>query len=216
MQTINLPQVRLAQLQTLTESVIGITQPLTEVAAQVQNVTEAFTAFQEGMTKTTSASNKKTLDRTRDLINSGLFKSVEAEQFYPHDADEAKTAVSHVVACVNKYGYELNRLSYDEQTAETDNMVTELEALDLSTLPAVERWIALIKSANESFKLTTKAYLQQQTQAGDTEAASKAAVPLENALNELFTILHAHVLITKTDALINAHKELTTLVNSYR
>ncbi|MEP4535006.1 MAG: hypothetical protein ABJ004_18065 [Cyclobacteriaceae bacterium] len=41
-------------------------------------------------------------------------------------------------------------------------------------------------------------------------------MPLEEALKELFTILHAHVLVTKTESLINAHKELTTLVNSYR
>ncbi|MEP4535010.1 MAG: hypothetical protein ABJ004_18085 [Cyclobacteriaceae bacterium] len=78
MQTINLPQVRLVQLQTLTEGVLQITEPLTEVAEQVQAAAAAFVDFQEGMTKSTSASNKKTLDRTRDVINSGFFKSVEA------------------------------------------------------------------------------------------------------------------------------------------
>ncbi|MEP0367442.1 MAG: hypothetical protein ABJN36_12540 [Cyclobacteriaceae bacterium] len=47
MQTINLPQVRLAQLQTLTEGVLQITDPLTEVAAQVQAAAAAFVDFQE-------------------------------------------------------------------------------------------------------------------------------------------------------------------------
>jgi len=211
-----LPQIRLAQLQTLTEGTLRITENLTEVAPQVQALNTAFTSFQTGMVKSTSTSNKKTLDRTRDLINTGFFKSVEAEQLYPYEDAAPKTAVTKLVTIANKYGMKLNRMTYDEQTAETDNLITELEATDLSALPAVLRWIPLMKTANTNFKLTVKTYLEDQTQAGDTEAATKAAIPLENALKELFTILFAHVHVTKTATLVNAYKELTTLVNTYR
>lgn len=95
-------------------------------------------------------------------------------------------------------------------------MITELEALDLSTLSAVERWIVPMKTVNDNFKVTVKTYRQDITEAGDTAAATQAAVPLEDALKALFTILFAHVHVSNTDALVNAYKELITLVNSYR
>ncbi len=215
MQMINLPQLRLAQLQTLTEGIIEIVKNLGEVAPQVQGVNAAFTNFQEGMTKNASASNKKTLDRTRDQLNSGFFKTVESEALYPHDAN-AQTAVAKILDITNKYDYDLNYLSYDEQTAETDNMLRELEDTDINLLPGIQHWIAPIKSANDNFKTSVKSYLEEQVQAGDVDTASTAAIPLENALNELFTILFAHIHITKSEPLIEAHKELSTLVNSYK
>jgi len=213
---LKMPRVRMAQLQTLTENVVRITENLTEVAPQVQSINTAFITFQEGMTKSASASNKKTLDRSRDLLNSGLFRNIEAEALFPHDSPVVSNAVDEVVTISQKYGLELNRLSYDEQTAETDNLIAELEALDLGLLPNIERWIPFIKAANNSFKETVEAYLEDQTEASDTKAATIAAIPLENSLHELFTMLFAHVNVTQTEALIVAYKELTTLINSYR
>ncbi|UXP32321.1 hypothetical protein N6H18_18440 [Reichenbachiella agarivorans] len=83
MEIINLPQINLAQLQTLSESVIKITKPLPELAPEVQAVQETFKTFEKGMIKSSSTSNKKTLDRSRDLINTGFFKSVDAEEQFP-------------------------------------------------------------------------------------------------------------------------------------
>ena len=178
MEMIKLPRVRVAQLQTLTEGVIQIVENLGEVAAQVQAVKTNFTNFKDGMTKNAAASNKKTLDRTRDLMNAGFFKSVESEELYPHTEPPIKTAVEKLVAIAKKYGFELNRMSYDEQTAETDNLLKELEEIDLNILPAIQRWVAPMKTANDNFKLTVKSYLEEQTEAGDTTAAFKAAIPL--------------------------------------
>ncbi|UXP32322.1 hypothetical protein N6H18_18445 [Reichenbachiella agarivorans] len=120
------------------------------------------------------------------------------------------------MAITDKYGLELSRLPYDEQTAQTDNMIAQLEAIDLSLLPAVQRWIALIKTANDNFKVTVVTYLKGQTEDSDTAAASIAAIPLGDALKALFTIHFAHAQVSKTDTLVNAYKELTFLVNSYR
>ncbi|MEQ8549279.1 MAG: hypothetical protein RIC03_15315 [Cyclobacteriaceae bacterium] len=74
MEIIRLPQMRLAQLQALTENTVTITQDLPEVAAQVAAVELALENFLKGMTKSNAASNKKTLDRTRDFLNSGFYK----------------------------------------------------------------------------------------------------------------------------------------------
>lgn len=213
---LSLPQLRLAQLQTLTEGVLQITQNLTEVSAQVEAVKAAYTSFQKGMTKATAASDKKTLDRTRDFLNSGFLKGVESEQLYPHTEADAQQALADVGAIASKYNYELSRLTYDEQTAETDNMITELEALDLSSLPHIERWVAVIKEANTAFKNLVKTYIEEKTAADNTEAATIAAIPLQDALSNLFTIHFAHVQISQTEALITAYQELNTLVDSYR
>ena len=216
MEMIKLPRVRMAQLQTLTEGVIQLTENLGEVAAQVQTVKTNFTNFKEGMIKNAAASNKKMLDRTRDRMIAGFFKSMDSEEVYPHTEPPVKTTLEKAVAVVDKYRYELNRMTYDEQTSETDNLLKELETIDLNILPAVQRWIVPMKTANDNFKQTVKSYLEEQTEASDTSAASAAAIPLEDALNALFTLLFAHVHVSKSETLIKAYKELITLVDSYR
>ena len=114
------------------------------------------------------------------------------------------------------YGFGLSKLSYDEQTAQTDNMLKELEALDLTPLAGVVRWIVPLKTANDAFKSVTVDYFKMATQLAETVAASNAALPLTDALNDLFTMLFAHVQITGTDELIRAYKELITQVEAYK
>ncbi|MEQ8546528.1 MAG: DUF6261 family protein [Cyclobacteriaceae bacterium] len=144
-----------------------------------------------------------------------LYKGVESEQLFPHSDEAAKQALTAVAAVADKYNYALSRLSYDEQTAQTDNMITELEALDLSTLSHLDRWVALIKEANTAFKDLVAAYIEDKTEAENTSAATIAAIPLQDALNNLFTIRFAHVQISQTEPLITAHQELNTLMASY-
>lgn len=216
MEMIKLPQMRLAQLQTLTAAALGIVKDLPEVAAQVTTIEQAFNEFQQGMLKTNAASNKRTLDRSRDLLNSGFFKGVESELLFPHEDAVSQQSVSEVSAIVDKYDYRLNRLTYDEQTAQTDNMIASLEALNLSSLPQIARWIALIKRANTEFKELVSAYIEDKTEAENTQAAGIAAIPLQDALNNLFTLLFAHAQISQTAPLTTAYQELGTLVDSYR
>lgn len=61
------------------------------------------------------------------------------------------------------YGFGLSKLSYDEQTAQTDNMLKELEALDLTPLAGVVRWIVPLKTANDAFKSVTVDYFKMAT-----------------------------------------------------
>lgn len=216
MEMIILPALRLAQLQTVTTSVIEYTENLTEVESEVGKVQSAFTNFQQGMTKGSVASDKKTLDKTRDRLNTGFFTSVEAEQYFPQQEEATQQLLAEVVRITDKYGFGLSRLSYDEQTASTDNMIEELEALDLTSLPTISRWLAPVKAANEDFRQGVKNYLEVLTTSKDTEAAYKAAEPLTDALNELFKMLFAHVKVSNTEPLVSAHKSIATLVDSYR
>lgn len=215
MQMIKVPKLRWAQLQSFTESVLNTTKDLAEVSAQVTAVQSHFEAFKEGMTRAEASSNKPVLDRTRDGLNSGFFKGVESEQLFPHD-DAIRQLLNEVVQITSEYGFGLNRLSYDEQTAQTDNMLRELDALDLTLLPAVSRWLAPIRTANNEFKSISEAYIKELTASGETLAATNAAPALVDALNDLFTMLFAHAQISGSEALITAYKELITQVDAYK
>ncbi|WP_258097631.1 DUF6261 family protein [Marinoscillum pacificum] len=215
MKMITVPQLRIAQLQTFTEGVLSTTANLSEVSAQVADVQAHFDAFKEGMIRAKAISDKPMLDRTRDSLNSGFFKSVEAEQLFPHKGG-AKELLDDLVKITSEYGFRLYRMTYDEQTAQTDNMLKELEGLKLGPLPAVSRWIAPLKAANDAFKATTVEYFKDVTASGDTEAATSTAPALTDSINKLFTMLFAHVQISGSEALIQAYKELITQVDAYK
>lgn len=215
MQMITVPKLRMAQLQTFTEGILKTTADLTEVAPQVAEVNSKLQVFLDGMTKATASSNKFVLDRTRDELNSGFFKGVESEQLFPH-APEVASVLQQVVGIASRYGFGLNRLSYDEQTAQTDNMIKALEELDLTQLPNLSRWLAPIQAANTEFKSISEAYYKDLTAAGETSAASNAAPALTDAINALFTMLFAHVQISGSETLTTAYKELITQVEAFK
>jgi len=215
MQMIKVPKLRWAQLQSFTEGVLQTTKDLAEVSAQVAAVESHFEAFKDGMTRSAASSNKPVLDRTRDVLNSGFFKGVESEQQFPH-AGAVQQLLDQVVKITSEYGFGLSKLSYDEQTAQTDNMLKELDALNLKSLPALSRWLVPIKAANDAFKSTSEAYIKDLTASGETVAATNAAPALVDAVNNLFTMLFAHVQISGSESLIKAYKELITLMEAYK
>lgn len=215
MELIRLPQMRLAQLQNATERILDITQPIEVIADQVDAVSAAFTVFKQGMIKEQAISDKKTLDRNRDNLNSGLFKSVVAEELFPHE-EPVKGLLNEVVKITGKYGYAINYLPYDEETAQVDNMLAELTALDLTPLPAIQRWIPLIAEANNTFKASSQNFLDQQATSSSISSATLLAKPLEDALNQLFTLLFAHIQISQAADLISVYKKLNILIEEYR
>lgn len=215
MKLLSLPSVPLAALQSLTERTIKIVTPITVVAPQLDVVKETLGKFEEAMIKESGASNKKTMDRKRDVLITGLMNNVNAEQAYPH-AGEISIALDQVVAVVDKYGLALKRLLYDKQTAETDNLLAELEKLNLTNLESIARWIAPIQEANENFKLAAADYLGMKVDAAERTAAYLLSPSVEAALDDLFRMMFAQMLIAKTDDIERAYKELETLLDSFR
>ena len=215
MKLITLPQLRMAQLQTLAESTIQLVTPISEVSSETTALMEAFSIFQQGMIKKYASSDKRTLDRSRDLIASGFFKSIEAEQLFPAE-ETTKTLLDEVLTVVDKYGFELSRLPYNEQTSKTDNMLNELSELDLSAFPSLQRWIAPIQEANTAFKAASQNYLEEVVESEDTLGAYESAITLQESLNKLFTMLFAHAQVTGNEDLVSTYKELDALVESYK
>ena len=216
MEMIHLPQLRLAQLQSLTESVFTICDPIEVLASEKTKLQVAFDDFKAGMVKDKASSDKSTLDKTRDNRVSGFMYGVKSEKFFPQPSKEAQEALQKVAAITESYGFKINKLPYDEESAEVDNMLAELSGVDLSLLPGLSRWPALIKEANDNFKQIAKDFLEETVKAASVSSASQAMPALESALNDLFTMFFAHMKISKTEAMEQAYKELTVLINTYR
>lgn len=216
MEIISIPQLRLAQLQTLAERTLTIVKPITSLADPTVKVQAALDQFKEGMLKETTASDKKTLDKTRDGLISGFMFAIKSEEYYPSATAETQTVLEQLKKILETYGFTVNRLSYDEQTAAIDNMLAEAEKIDLTGLEYFSRWIPHIKAANENFKSASKDYLESTVSDATTESASAAAPTLITELENLYTFLFAYATVSATDELVQAYQQLTALVDSYR
>ncbi|MEM6815511.1 MAG: DUF6261 family protein [Bacteroidota bacterium] len=210
-----LPSLRWAQLQSFTESLLSIVDPLTEVAPQTQKIKEAFTVFQQGMMKDQASSGKEALDRSRDQYIKGLLYGIQSEQHFPQEVDH-EALMKQLLELADNYGFGLIRLPYNDQSSQTDNLLTELEAIDLSSMPHISRWITKIREANNSFKKSVGEYLSEQVETSETLSATKASPELIAAIEDLFVMLFSYLQIAKTDALEQAYKEIVALTNSYK
>ena len=219
MDIIRLPRLRISELQTLTESALKICEPLTEVAEFRQKVEDEFANFKEGVLKnyvTTEA--KATIDKERDRYNSGFCYEIKAEFNYPYEDTAAIETVKSLRAHYKKYGFKVNRLPLNEETAALDNSMEEAEAIDLTPLAnaAIGRWIPLIKEANQRFKVVIGEIIEDSAEAAQLESASVLAPGLVVAIESLIVQIFSAIHIAPTDALAKAYTELDTLVDSYR
>ncbi len=216
MDIISIPQLKLGQLQSLTESSLSITASLTAVVVERQKVEDAFNTFLEGMKKEGANSDKSTLDKTRDNLLAGFFFSVKAEEYFPNGDESVAAALKQLRELTESYGFKITRLPYDEETSAIDNLISRVEAIDLTTLGHVARWLELIKTANENFKEASKDYLEQRVDSAALDSASEAAPVLLTQLENLYTMLFANAKVSVDDAQIRAYSELSELVNTYR
>ena len=219
MEIIDLPRLRIAELQTLTESTIAICSPFSEVGEQLTEVNKEFTVFKEGvLKKQAGAETKSAVDKIRDRYNSGFFLDIKAETYYPYTDKAAIATVKKLKELSKKYGIKINKLPYNEETAALDNCMEEAEKIDLGPLMSkdVGRWIPLIKEANQDFKNVAKEFVEESTAVASLESASAAAPALIHALEELIIQLFSVIRVAPTDALKKAYNELETLVDSYR
>ncbi len=213
---ISIPRLRMAQLQTLTESAIALVTPIAIVSDQVAVVQAEFDKFKESLQKDQAASDKKTMDQARDRLISGFMFDVKAEDNYPHDDTTVLTAVQDVRRIADRYSMGVNRLPYNEQSAQVDNMLGELAKVDATSIPTISRWLDPIRTANEDFKNASTEYVKDVAATAQLPSASAVAPDLLNALEGLFTLVVAHAQVSPTDELQEAYLQLTTLVDTYR
>ena len=218
MEIITLPRLKIAELQSLTETSLKICAPLAEVEEQKQKVEKEFATFKEGVLKNQAKTEKNTIDKERDRYNSGFFLDIRAETYYPYTDKAAIETVKKLKALSKKYGIKINYLPFNEETAAIDNCLEEADKIDLSPLAnsAVARWIPLIKEANQRFKEVAKGFVEESTAVASLESAGAVAPGLIHALEDLFIQIFSVIRVSPTDALKKAYSELETLVDSYR
>ncbi|UOB18938.1 DUF6261 family protein [Abyssalbus ytuae] len=216
MEIISIPQLRLGQLQTLTEQTLELTKPVEQIATYVAAVEAAFEPFRSGMLKEFTVSDKRALDNIRDKYLSSLFMGIKIEKNYPQEDTVLQEIVGKLRQVARKYSADINRLPYDEETAAIDNLLAELETVDMQGMPHLVRWVDKIKVANENFKAASKEYLESTVKYSATQSASAAAPALVAALEELYTMFFAYTKVAADETLVTVYRELAELVDAYR
>jgi len=216
MEIISIPQLKLSQLQHLAEDSLRITASIALLSDQRGQVKSAFDVFVAGMKKDNATSNRKTLDRTRDQLVSGFFFAIKAEEYHPYTDAGVIGKIDTLRKIAEEYGFKINKLPYDEETVAIDNMIARVEALKLTEMKHLSRWIPLIREANQNFKSASGDYFDQRMKAAATESATEAAPELLVALENLYTMLFAHATVKADELLIKAYQQLSALVHEYK
>ena len=219
MHLISLPRLRMKELQTLAENSIKICQPIEEVKPALQQVESALAAFIQGMLKDKSTGvSKKTLDKRRDYAISGFFNVIKAEKYFPHEDENVVEAIIKLSAIINRFGLDIIRLPYDEETSAVDNMIAEIkefESYDLLDV-SVTRWIPVIEKLNEEFKTASKEFITAKTVLNNRDSATTLAPYLTEALEGLYTMMFAYLKIGNNEAINKAYNEVNTLVDGLK
>jgi hypothetical protein len=214
---ITLPGLRLGQLQTVGESSIDICKNIPEIAPEMVKVNSSFDAFKTGMLKDkASAEKKRKLDLNRDRLSSGFMNVVFEEQIFPNEDELIINAHAELLKIVKKYGRRIIRLPRAEETAAIHNLLADIAQMDVTPLlpTGIPRWIPVLEAANKEYKLAAKKFISDSTDANATESASSLAPALEEALEDMYTMLFATIKRTPSDALKKAYGDLETLIDS--
>lgn len=219
MELLTLPRLRNQQLQTVSEDSFKICNGLPQLEDPLAKLNQKLELFKVGMTKEkASASNKKELDNDRDNLTVNFIKAVFAESQFPYTDQLAVEALNQVVKVVKNYGFKITRLSFNEESAALDNLISDLKKIDFTPLAAsgLSRWIPLIEEANKQFKDAVKEYIDSSANTTLVDSATAVAPSLMDALESLYTMLYAHLKLNATKELEMAYAQLQILLNSYR
>ncbi|TRX64588.1 DUF6261 family protein [Carboxylicivirga sp. M1479] len=215
MELLNLPRLRLKELQTVSENSVRICDAIPEVQPAVKKVKEAIADFKASMQKEkVPAATKSELDKKRDKLIYGLVLRIKSDSHYPFTGEKSQ-AIESLLSITTKYNG-INRFRYNEQTAAVDNMIDEMRNVDLQDedFKDINDWLNLVEQANNDFKAASDSYIESNAQLSDTKSATDMAPLLAESLNGLYSLMFAHARIGTSPAISNALMELEVLLKS--
>lgn len=217
MNLIVIPKMRMNQLQSLAEQCYNICKPIPALADATKELRKEHTSFIESMQKDKASKyDKRISDNNRDAVITGFYGAIRAEQYYPHTDPKTKETLEVLARTAFKYGKSITKLSYNEETATIDNILSELKELDLSPLKNSDlvRWIPLLEEANKDFKKVASDFSKGTSAASFVSAAVKQAPILENALKKLLALMFSHITISQDTQITKAYNEINLLIDS--
>ncbi len=155
------------------------------------------------------------LDKERDSDFTGIIGIVELYANNHYDETMVNAATS-LLKVLESHGRSLVRLSYQQQTAAMEDIITRIEAghvAELTTLNLAD-WFAHMKNANDQFNVKFLERNQEYAQA-PKEKLTAVREQTTNAYQELAKFINAYAVIGTTadyEPLIN---ELNALINNY-
>lgn len=218
MELIVLPRLSLNHLQTISEESIKLCEAIPELDAAISKVNEVLDPFKEGMLKESlTAEEKKSMDTERDRFTRGFIKSVRNELLFNHPKENVINALKQLNKVVDKYGLEITRLPLNAETAAIDNLLSDVEQIDISSLnnTGINRWIPKIKDSNDAFKLANRDYNAKATNNNEIDSATSIAPVLRKSVNGLYAMLFGLIMMSPSDELSATYKQLQTLIDTY-
>jgi hypothetical protein len=215
---LKLPRLRNAQLQVAANGTIEHCKQFSELKEKLEEVNRFFEPFKEGMRKASViGTERKQKDKVRDDYTSALMNCTIAEKLIPTDDEQVIAALENLTAVLDKYSFSVTRLPLDEETAELDNMLAEIDRLDLSALEGrdILRWPVLIKAANEDFKVVSGDFIEDNVEAKEILAASKIAPDLSHALDKVYVKLFSLINVHEKEEHIKSYLQIQEIIKSF-
>lgn len=219
MELITVPRLRIGELQALTENALKICKPLAELKEEATIVEANLKQLTASIMKEkASSADRQELDRTRDKLITGLFLCLQSDSCYPYADDQKAELAEKLLELDKKYGLKIKRIPMGEETATIDNLLSELNTIGAKALEqsGANRWINLLKKANEEFKTSDLSYIASKASSATIEAPTIVAPVLSDSIERLCLKVFSYAQVSKNEAYTKAYAELTQLVESYR
>ena len=152
-------------------------------------------------------------DDWRDALGTGLFYTVKGAMY--HYSAAKREAAKRVLVVIENYG-NINRKSYDEQTAAINSMVKDLQtgyADDIATL-GLEKWVTELASANKAFEeLMQKRYEAEAEKPQYTMKTAREEV--DEAYRTITERIGALIIVNGEEAYAGFVNELNERIERY-
>ncbi|MBS2213293.1 hypothetical protein KEM09_17900 [Carboxylicivirga mesophila] len=152
-------------------------------------------------------------DRERDLRFLGFKNYIEA---CAYRKEQSKQQAAHnIKAVIERYGNELYRLSYPEQTAAMQNLLTDLGKEPLKSDCAIVEataWLDELNADQSHFESLVQQRNSQDT--GNSKTLTETRKPLIIALKNLLMMIELQQQIQASDALNALVNHLNNLIDS--
>ncbi len=222
-QTINIKRYRVAeyiQLLTNAAKIIESNDPGSlKILTQQTTLIEAVENLDKEYKKQTSSSITATLvelDTRRDNAFTGILRVIAGYELH-YDADK-RNAAQRISLIFNKYGSDVTRLRYQQETGEIRSLVGDLQAnaaivSDVATLGLTD-WVAELAEANQAFDAAYVA--RSQEMAGDSSQVIALRATAQEKWEALSAHLTAHATLTPSELYTKTIAELNSLIDDYK